>query len=55
MYLYLNLITVGNPSLEGKRVIVEGVTELTDDMIARYFSKFGLLIEWNRDESSSSG
>jgi len=36
-------------------VTVEGVKDVADDMVARYFSKFGLLIEWTRDESSSSG
>ena len=39
----------------GRKITVEGVKDLSDDMIGRYFSKFGILLEWTRDETGTSG
>merc|ERR1719266_887795 len=45
----------GDAAVMGKKITVEGVKNLSDDMIGRYFSKFGLLMEWTRDETETSG
>ena len=44
----------GDAAVLGKKITVEGVENLSDDMIGRYFSKFGLLMEWTRDETETS-
>ena len=45
----------GDAAVMGRKITVEGVKDLSDDMIGRYFSKFGLLLEWTRDETGTSG
>ena len=45
-----------NPSMQGKRIKVEGLQEdLKDEMICRYFRKFGVVDDWKRDESGEFG
>ena len=45
-----------NPSMEGRRIKVEGLQEeLKDEMICRYFRKFGVVDDWKRDESGEFG
>merc|ERR1719384_3004939 len=40
-----------NPSMQGRRIKVEGIQEdLKDEMICRYFRKFGVVDDWKRDE-----
>ena len=45
-----------NPSMQGRRIKVEGLQEdLKDEMICRYFRKFGVVDDWKRDESGGFG
>ena len=45
-----------NPSMQGRRIKVEGIQEdLKDEMICRYFRKFGVVDDWKRDESGAFG
>ena len=45
-----------NPSMQGRRIKVEGLQEdLKDEMIYRYFRKFGVVDDWKRDESGEFG
>ena len=45
-----------NPSMQGRRIKVEGLTEdLKDEMIYRYFRKFGVVDDWKRDASGEFG
>ena len=45
-----------NPSMQGRRIKVEGLQEnLKDEMICRYFRKFGVVDDWRRDASGEFG
>ena len=45
-----------NPSMQGRRIKVEGLQEdLKNEMICRYFRKFGVVDDWKRDESGGFG
>ena len=45
-----------NPSMQGRRIKVEGLQEdLKDEMIYRYFRKFGVVDDWKRDASGEFG
>ena len=54
-HFFLFSFQAGDAAAMGRKITVEGVKNLSDDMIGRYFSKFGLLIEWTRDEAETSG
>ena len=51
---FMNFLS-GDAAVMGRKITVEGVKDLSDDMIGRYFSKFGILLEWTRDETGTSG
>ena len=45
-----------NPSMQGRRIKVEGLQEdLKDEMIYRYFRKFGVVDDWKKDASGEFG
>ena len=45
-----------NAAMQGRKLKVEGLKEeLTDEMIYRYFRKFGVVDDWTRDGSGTFG
>ena len=39
----------GNAAMQGRKLRISGLTaEVTDQMICRYFRKFGVVDDWNR-------
>jgi len=43
---------MGNAAMQGRKLLIEGLTEsISDQMVSRYFQKFGELVDWGRDKS----
>jgi len=46
----------GNASMQGRKLRISGLTaEVTDQMICRYFRKFGVVDDWNRSKCGEYG
>jgi len=50
---------IADAAMQGRRIKVEGLkglsSELTDEMVCRYFRKFGVVDDWKRDKSGDTG
>ena len=45
-----------NAAMQGRKLKVEGLKEeVTDEMVCRYFRKFGVVDDWKRDGSGTFG
>merc|ERR1740137_364595 len=43
----------GNAAMQGRKLLIDGLTEsISDQMVSRYFQKFGELVDWGRDKSA---
>merc|ERR1711997_796343 len=43
---------IGNAAMQGRKMLIEGLTEsISDQMVSRYFQKFGELVDWGRDKT----
>ena len=46
----------GNAAMQGRKLRISGLTaEVTDQMICRYFRKFGVVDDWNRSQCGAYG
>lgn len=44
---------VGNAAMQGRKLLIEGLTaSISDQMVSRYFQKFGELVDWGRDKAA---
>merc|ERR1712130_1047740 len=50
---------IADAAMQGRKIKVEGLkglsSELTDEMVCRYFRKFGVVDDWKRDKSGDTG
>ena len=43
---------IDNAAMQGRKLLIEGLTEsISDQMVSRYFQKFGELVDWGRDKA----
>ena len=43
---------LGNAAMQGRKLLIEGLTDvITDQMVSRYFQKFGELVDWSREKT----
>merc|ERR1719431_1335001 len=46
----------GNATMQGRKLEIKGLTEkITDDMISKYFQKYGQLEDWGKDREGDTG
>eukprot|EP00090_Calanus_glacialis_P003270 TRINITY_DN12422_c2_g1_i1.p1 TRINITY_DN12422_c2_g1~~TRINITY_DN12422_c2_g1_i1.p1 ORF type:complete len:123 (-),score=49.50 TRINITY_DN12422_c2_g1_i1:102-437(-) len=42
----------GNAASQGRKLLVDGLTSyMSDQMMSKYFQKFGQLVDWGRDKA----